>query len=302
MEYKKLFSKDVFENIAKSLHFRSGKYLERLDEKKRQEEECAWLSNFGSSDFFEYDLKDGLKVRLYKDSHLSKMIYKGFEKDETEFLCKVLRTSDYFIDIGANIGMFSLFASNLVGDKGKVFAFEPSLKTFQRLQENVAINNFSNIIPVNKGVSNKPGSLELYVSDLGYDAWNSFAPPNIDKNFGVITVPVTTLDNFLNDNAIDKSKITLIKIDVEGWEKFVLLGASNFLNNYSPTLMIEFTEMNTFNAGYFVHELYDYMVSLGYSWYRYSAGKLLQEQKRLYYPYDNLIATKNYQQLLSLLS
>ncbi|MEZ5037035.1 MAG: FkbM family methyltransferase [Chitinophagales bacterium] len=84
-----------------------------------------------------------------------------------------------------------------------------------------------------------------------------------------------------------------MKIDVEGWEKFVLLGAKNVLNNFSPILLVEFTQANTQAAGYNVLEIYDIMTNLGYKWYRYKNNKLVIEKKQKTYLYDNLIAIKD---------
>ena len=111
---------------------------------------------------------------------------------------------------------------------------------------------------------------------------------------------VSTLDFELK--GIEKDKISLIKIDVEGWEKFVLCGASHLLTNYSPVIIVEFTETNTFAAGYFVQDIYDLMERFGYEWFRYKEGKLIKESKQLHYPYDNLIATKNVVNLRNRLS
>lgn len=84
----------------------------------------------------------------------------------------------------------------------------------------------------------------------------------------------------------------MIKIDVEGWEKFVLLGAIETIKKFSPILLIEFTAENTENAGYNVLEIYDIVTNLGYRWYRYKKNKLKLEEKKKTYLYDNLIAIK----------
>jgi hypothetical protein len=105
-----------------------------------------------------------------------------------------------------------------------------------------------------------------------------------------MTVNVYTIETEFRE--IKKEKIKLIKIDVEGWEKFVLTGGATFFKCYSPLVMVEFTEKNTFDAGYLVHEIYDIMLEFGYSWYRYKNNQLIPEDKRLHYPYDNLIAKK----------
>jgi FkbM family methyltransferase len=222
---------------------------------------------------------------------LSRLIWNKFEKDETDYMCKVLKKGDVFIDIGSNIGLFSLIASKIVGDEGKVLCFEPSPLTFSRLKENVTINNFNNLDIRNLGLSDAIGELTFYVSNNGYDAWNSFSPSKDNKLELSINVPVSTLDFELNE--IDKSKIKLVKIDVEGWEKFVLQGAKDFLTNFNPIVMVEFTEQNTFNSGYPVYDIFDIMENFGYTWYRLNKGELVLEEKKLYYPYDNLVAKKN---------
>jgi FkbM family methyltransferase len=250
----------------------------------------SWNRLFNNNDFFEFNLNNDVKINLYKDSVLSRLIYDGFEKEETDYLTKTLKKGDFFVDIGTNIGLFSLIASKIVGDKGAVLSFEPAPLTFSRLNENIKLNNIKNIETRNIGLSDKKGELTFYVSNNGYDAWNSFAPSQDKKLESSIQVSVSTLDAELKD--VDKSKIKLVKIDVEGWEKFVLYGGKDFLVNYNPIVMVEFTEENTFNAGYQVHEIYSIMQDLGYVWHRINKGELVKEEKKLYYPYDNLIAIK----------
>jgi FkbM family methyltransferase len=253
-----------------------------------------WEMKFNKQDYFDFEFNDKTKIRLYKDSVLSKLIYDGFETDEINFIKKELKIGDIFIDIGANIGLFTLIASNAVGENGKVISFEPSPITFSRLKENFQLNGVKNVDARNIGLSDKIGCLNFYVSNNGYDAWNSFAMSKDDKLLDMIQVNVSTLDIELNE--IDKKLIKLIKLDVEGWEKYVLNGGIELLKNYSPTLMVEFTEQNTFNAGYYVQDLFEILENIGYKWYRITNGELKEEIKRLHYPYDNLIAQKIYEQ------
>ena len=286
--------------LLKYVHQKSGQYLVALDEKNKKKTEELWNEKFSGQPKFIFQLEESLKIILYKDSVLSKLIYNGFEKDEIGFTKKVLQQGDTFIDIGANIGLYSLCASARVGVTGRVISFEPSSLTYQRLLENIRINNFTNIASRNIGLSDKEGRLVLNQSDNGFEAWNTFAKGEIEKFQSVIEVNVSTLDFELK--GIEKDKISLIKIDVEGWEKFVLCGASHLLTNYSPVIIVEFTETNTFAAGYFVQDIYDLMERFGYEWFRYKEGKLIKESKQLHYPYDNLIATKNVVNLRNRLS
>lgn len=249
-----------------------------------------WNKRFIECLYFDYQLTDRVKIRLYKDSVLSQLIYKGFEIEECEYLSSSLKEGDYFVDIGANIGLYSLLASDLVGKTGKVISFEPTPETFSRFIDNIQINQFSNIEAFNIGLSEMPGILELNVSNSGFDAWNSFAihcNPNMHSK---IQVNVSTLDIELSK--YDKSKIRVIKMDVEGWEKFILKGGIEFFTMFSPEVIVEFTEANTFAAGYMVQEIYDFMVSLGYQWYKIENRKLIKSEKKLHYPYENLVAKK----------
>lgn len=277
-----------------------------IDNKIKMENDkrdVLWQAKFneGNSSFV-MQLQDNISINLYKNSLLSKLIFEGdFELNEINFLKKILKKDDYFIDIGANIGLFSINASRIIGENGKIISFEPSPVTFSRLKENIDLNNFKNVDIRNIGISDKKGELTLNISETGHDAWDTFAT-NIDKKMfnKCTTVPVHTLDEELKE--FDKEKIALVKIDVEGWEKFVLHGAKDFLTKYEPVLMVEFTENNTEAAGYNVLEIYDIMNTFGYQWYKYINGNLVPEKRNKRYIYDNLIAIKNLQKVNNRLS
>lgn len=286
-----IFFKRPFYFIAGKISRIMRDFQKYQDDKIIQEANESWNRLFKNNIFFEFNLNNEVKINLYKDSVLSRLIYEGFEKEEIDYLTKILKNGDVFVDIGTNIGMFSLIASKIVGDEGKVLCFEPAPLTFSRLKENINLNNFKNFDIRNLGLSNSKGELTFYVSNNGYDAWNSFAPRQDNKLGSSIQVPVSTLDIELKD--IDKIKIKLVKIDVEGWEKFVLYGGKDFLVNYSPIVMVEFTEENTFNAGYPVYDIYNILEDFGYVWYRISNGELAKEVRKIRYPYCNLIAIKD---------
>lgn len=255
---------------------------------KRKEDEI-WHNRFEGKPYFEFRLHQ-VVFNLYEDSVLSRIIYNGFEEQEINFITTTLKPDDIFLDVGSNIGLFSLIASNIVGEKGKVICFEPSPVTYKRLLENIKLNNFTNIDSRNIGLSDNTGLMTFYTSKNGHDAWDSFAPSADNKLENSIDVNVSTLDNELD--TIDKTRISLVKIDVEGWEKFVLKGGETFLKTNSPAVMVEFTEQNTFNAGYPIHEIFDIMQDWGYTWYRITSEGLVLEKKQLRYPYVNLIAKK----------
>lgn len=279
----------------KAAHF-LNRYIGKRLSMQEKAKDRKWEKMFEHQDKFSGSIDEDLKMFFYKDSLLSKYIYAGFEEDEIKFLKRFLKSGDTFIDIGSNIGLFSMHAAYIVGTGGKVIAFEPTPQTFERLNENVQLNQFGNIITNNIGLSDSEGNLKLNLSSNGHDAWNTFANPSEGTHDNQVEVPVITLDNYITDHNVDTSKVALIKIDVEGWEVRVIEGAANFLKqNNAPVLMVEFTESNAFAAGSNCYELYDLVVSLGYQWFTYDAisNALISEQKRLHYPYLNLIAIKD---------
>lgn len=240
------------------------------------------------------NIGDGIFMYCYTDSLVAQAIFKEtFEEEELLLLKRFLKPKETFLDIGANIGIFSLLAAHFAGKEGCVIAFEPTSSTYQRLQENIELNSLQNIQAFRMALSDTNGQAELQVASEGYDAWNSLAKPSSGTVIASETVETLTLDSFLSKANI--RDIALIKIDVEGWEIPVLKGAQNLLNApNAPTLMVEFTEQNAQNAGFSCKELYQLLVEYGYELFTYDAAKnrLVPESLRAHYPYLNIIATK----------
>jgi len=87
----------------------------------------------------------------------------GYENAETELFESHIREGDVVLDLGANVGYFSLIAAKLVGENGKVYAFEPDPTNFSFLKKSVEINNYENVICEQKAVSNENGKLKLFL-------------------------------------------------------------------------------------------------------------------------------------------
>jgi FkbM family methyltransferase len=279
-------------------------YLNKKENQSNSKKLKLWTNKFISQKSFIYSLDIGLNIYLYEDSILSKLIFDGFEENEILFLRRFLRPNDTFVDIGSNIGLFSLHAAQVIGDGGKVIAFEPTPLTYNRLIENIKLNHFDNIIyAYNIGLSDKKGNLSLNISADGHDAWNTFANKDDKIYSDKVEISVDSLDGFLQSYLKDQLvNIDLIKVDVEGWERYVLSGAASLLaKDNAPVLMVEYTETNLFAAGSSCSEIYDFVESFGYKWYRYDSicNLVIHDPKRLHYPYDNLFAIKNIDYVLN---
>ena len=176
------------------------------------------------------------------DSGLTGNIYVGLhEFQDMGFLLHYLRAKDVFMDVGANAGSFTVLASNVVGSK--TIAIEPIPETFKRLESNIAINNIGKKVKaLNMGLGHASGVLN-FTSNL--DCMNHVIHDPVKKNekFNFVSVNVDTLDFIATDQ-----EISMIKIDVEGYELQVLYGAKNVLN--SSSLKVIIMEINSSSSLY----------------------------------------------------
>ncbi len=242
-----------------------------------------------------YGLGSGAVLLLYPDDKFSEIVFGGqFELSERTFVADYLRPGDVFLDVGANLGLYTVIAARAMGNKGQVFAFEPCEQTYNRLVQNVALNGLSNVQCVRVGLSDCDDTRLLNSSVDGFAGWNSFARPTAGQTFVQERVECVRLDSFANENDLT-GKVAMIKIDVEGWELHVLDGARELLRaKDAPDLVVEFTEKNARAAGASCASVYQRLDEYGYSMYSVEGRSrcLRAEPLRQEYPYVNLIATK----------
>lgn len=154
------------------------------------------------------------------------LLYEGaHEQYETKLFRQFLTEGMTIVDIGANIGYYTLLGAKLVGDKGRVFAFEPEPQNFALLTRNIELNKYRNIVAVRKAVSNKTGKADLFLNRQA--GAHGFLPDREDV-VGVTTVETVSLDGYFEGS---ESPIDIIKIDVEGAELAVLQGMPNIIRN-----------------------------------------------------------------------
>lgn len=185
-----------------------------------------------------------------------------FERAEQRFLCSRVRPGEVVFDVGANIGVYTLMFAHLVGPTGKVYAFEPSPPTFERLQKTIAKNDLPHVIAEGLGLGREKSRLALNVtSDLGF---SSFGIPvegaAISKQHNV---SVITLDSYCSEKGI--VNIDLLKMDIEGYELHVLGGAREMLERRCiREMIIEYNRQAQLNNGFRVSELVDTIRSHGF--------------------------------------
>jgi FkbM family methyltransferase len=163
-----------------------------------------------------------------------------------------LRKGDIFIDVGGNIGYLSLLASMIVAESGRVVAFEPDPRAAEVFQKNTALNNVHNILLIEKACSDQDGSVLFNMaSHLGWStALTDTKTLKIEKQ---INVEQCTLDGETGKLFGNESP-RLIKIDVEGYEPYVLKGAHAIIDKNETAFIIE---INSERLGSCNHSILD---------------------------------------------
>jgi FkbM family methyltransferase len=218
---------------------------------------------------FKFTRYGEIAKQLYSIQHLVS-INKGFEFNTISKYTNLLFKGANVLDIGANVGLFSLLGSELVGDKGRIWAFEPSKKTYDALVENLKLNNCYNVEAFQYAVSDREGFVNLTKPEGNEDAYNhmQFDTEGNPVNIGVDTVKMIRVDDFLSHKGI--TKIDVIKIDVEGAEYLSLTGADKlFRSGVLPTIIFECYEPWCKRFDKCVFDTLSYLSQFGYTFEQY---------------------------------
>lgn len=189
-----------------------------------------------------FKLPKGENVKLFSkgDDYISTQAYwkgyMGYEGASVQLFYYLSKQCSSIIDIGANIGYFSLIgaASN---PKAKVIAFEPVGKIFERLNKNISINSLSNITAENFVVGNSETPVKFYIPKTSGMALAGSTKKGWADEAEEITVPSVTLDSYKKYKSI--SGVNLIKMDCEFHEKEVLEGMKDILREDKPVILME---------------------------------------------------------------
>jgi len=156
-----------------------------------------------------------------------------YEPETMALISRQLQHGDVFVDVGANIGVFTIPAARCVGKHGRVIAAEASSEIFAYLSRNVEANGASQVITVNSAICDFMGSVPFYPAPN-----HKFGMGSLAAQFDAmpIEVPARRLDEVLEEVAIEH--VDLLKVDVEGFEADVFRGAHNLLTGKRPPLVV----------------------------------------------------------------
>jgi FkbM family methyltransferase len=215
------------------------------------------------------------KIKVLTNGEIVKTLYahepkiffnRGFESKTISIMQDQVKTGMVALDIGANIGMYTILLSRLVGNSGKVYAFEPDPNTFEILKENLRLSKCNNVIVSQIALSNRDTNVILSKPSEEYgDAFNFIKFVDF-KNES--TIKTQTLDNFLEINGV--KGVEFIKIDVEGAELLCFLGAQKTLENSNSLFIVsECYEKYLLRFGHKISDLLIYMDQLKYECFNY---------------------------------
>lgn len=199
------------------------------------------------------------------------------DRNEPRLLARLLTPDSVIFDVGANFGYYSITLADALGERCRVFAFEPFPSTFSRLRHHIELNGLHEIIkafPI--ALADKPGGALMKIDSRNTGA-ASFSDTGGDQ-----PVKVSTLDSFCSENAIDR--IDLLKVDVEGTEERFLIGGAATISRLTPLIFIELNPATLVRGGTTVDRLVSRLKEHGYELFIANRDRLepLRELPRTY--------------------
>jgi FkbM family methyltransferase len=198
---------------------------------------------------FVIDTAYGFKIEIdpaHDKGVESSLFYTGTYEPGTLYVMKsLLKPGDTFIDVGANIGLMSLFAASCIGPSGKILSLEPNPNTASILRRNRELNKFSSMNIIETAIGSEEGFAKIFPNNHINRGGASLIRSG--KGEQGIEIKVQTLDYFIGDLNLNP---VLVKIDVEGFELEVLKGSKSLINGPdSPALIIEYSSERATGGG-----------------------------------------------------
>jgi len=220
------------------------------------------------------EIKDDLVIAKFRDSQIRFICIPGdkrlapldtlnfgeYERDELEMQYRLIPHSATIIDIGANLGWYSMHVAKY-HPQSTVHALEPIPRTYDFLNKNIEINNIKNIIVHPVGLSDQKGELDLYFDPL-LSVNASLQNVSESRNVQKVTCKIDTLDDFCISNNI--KQVDFIKCDVEGAEFFALRGGRKVISASQPIIFCEMLRKWSKKFNYHPNDIINFMSELNY--------------------------------------
>ncbi len=222
--------------------------------------------------FAEYAISQTSSVLLdLADPNYWMLYFLGlYEPDVTRAITTYLQPGGVFVDCGANIGYFSSLAADIVGKDGEVIAFEPLPEVAAIAKANLERNRFAHSRLINAAVSDKSGSAQLFREHGAPHGHTSLSQTALVSADAVPCILVRL------DDVIPReiwSRVSVIKLDIEGAELPALRGATELLSQATAKLIVEINPESARRTGYEVSAIFEYLGEKGYDALHYAGGE-----------------------------
>jgi FkbM family methyltransferase len=216
--------------------------------------------------------RHGFRIQVDPGDWLGRHVFVtgDYEPETSRLIAELLPPGGTMIDVGANIGFFSLLAARCVGTSGKVIAFEPLPVTRRHLERNLQLNGMAQVVVRGEAVCDRPGEdITFYEGPRDHRGISSCRP--IERASRVHRVRAGRLDDLLPADR----RVDLIKIDVEGAECQALDGMARLLRRDHPDVIVEVTDRYLRDLGHSAEALCSRLRGHGYEMYAIGHGGLV---------------------------
>ncbi len=214
-------------------------------------------------------VRDGFRLRVDGSSQSARIVYVtgDYERDTVRVMRARLGPGDTMIDVGANIGYFTVSAARAVGPTGRVVAFEPAAATRQLLADNLRLNGLTNVTIRDEALAAARGEVPLYLGPQDDSGLASLRPLAGSSSTVVQQVPFDEIWN-------PADRVALVKIDVEGAELATLTGMSALLARDRPDIIVEVTDRYLRALGASAAALFEFLTVRDYDAVRIGGDEL----------------------------
>jgi len=227
-----------------------------------------------------YSRKYDIKIKFKTEDGGGRKIYKLgiYEEDLSDYLLKHLnpKKGDIYIDIGANVGWYSVLLSKKFPEYLAIHAFEPDEVNFECLRYNLTLNNNINVYAHQLAVAEKEGKAQLNLYKNSNIGRHSLLPINDGPSLEVATI---SLDEFLIKERVEIGKVQFVKIDIEGFELMAFRGATKLLMSV-PLILAEYSPGYMRKGGLSPESLLDLLLAYDYFPHYLIEGALVRADKK----------------------
>lgn len=217
--------------------------------------------------------KRSIRLRFKTEDAIGRTIFKkgDYETHLSDFISESVRLlpGEIALDIGANIGWHSLLLARVSQGQNPIYAFEPDPLNFALLTENLALNGITAVHPFNLAVGEESGTKRLFKYPAKNLGRHSLLPIHNGESIDVACI---SLNEFFVKHSLDPEKVRFIKVDVEGYELFVLRGGSTVLK-HARIVVLEYIPEHMIQGGLQPEELLDTLYREGLKPHLLDAGQ-----------------------------